>query len=168
MSNSITNQEPKPLDYKAKELEIKDGVRSQEAIVNQSPKGNVVNTITVNEVKEFDKKNDSKQDVDVEELKKEVAKKATIHEFAEGTVLTDKILSEVKSGDIVKVANMEFVANNKVNQSPRSISGKMLGAVTASSITVISLDWVKGEELEPTMTTLTIPTEPVETAEEQE
>ena len=75
-----------------------------------------------------------------------------IHNFAEGTILTEEILSKVKSGDILKVNNMEFVVNNKTNQTPRSITGKMIGAVSESTITIIELDWVIGEELEPTIT----------------
>ena len=82
-----------------------------------------------------------------------------VHEFEEGTILTDAILAKVKSGDIVKVLQMEFVVNNKVNESPRCITGQMLGAVTSSSISVITLNWVKGSELEPTLTTITIPSE---------
>lgn len=78
---------------------------------------------------------------------------AKIHEFNEGTVLTDAILEEVKSGDIVHVLQMEFVVNNKVNQSPRSITGKMVSAITDHSISVIELDWVKGQELTPQLKT---------------
>lgn len=72
-----------------------------------------------------------------------------VHNFEEGTVLTDDILSEVKSGDIVKMANMEFVVNNKVNQTPRSITGKMIGSIVGDSITIYELNWVLGEALEP-------------------
>ena len=59
------------------------------------------------------------------------------HEFNEGTVLTDEILEEVKSGDIVKVLQMEFVVNNKVNQSPRSITGSIVAAISDNSFSLI-------------------------------
>lgn len=147
----------KVLDYKLTEAkaEIVDGERSQEAVVVQEPKENVVNTISVNEVDDKIKK---VKQCDCEP-NPDVSNCSRIYSFEEATVLTDAILEQVKSGDIVKVANMEFVVNNKVNQSPRSITGKILGAVTSSSITVISLDWVKGQELEPEMITLTIASE---------
>lgn len=74
---------------------------------------------------------------------------ARIHSFDEDTILTDEILSQVKSGDIVRMANMEFVVNNKVNQSPRSITGKMVGSITGDSITIYELDWVEGQALNP-------------------
>lgn len=49
----------KELNYKltGENTELVKGESSQKAIENQSPKGSVVNTITVNEVKELDKKN---------------------------------------------------------------------------------------------------------------
>ena len=49
----------KELNYKltGENTELVKGESSQQAIENQSPKGNVVNTITVDEVKELDKKN---------------------------------------------------------------------------------------------------------------
>lgn len=84
----------------------------------------------------------------------DTSKFAQVHNFEEATILTDDILAEVKSGDIVKVANMEFVVNNKVNQSPRSITGKMVGVISGTSITIAKLDWVKGEELEPELITM--------------
>ena len=165
------------LNYKltGENTELIKGESSQKAIENQSPKGNVVNTITVDEVKELDKKADSKQDADFEALKARVAAlesgsntKATVHEFDEGTVLTDAILSKVKSGDIVKVLQMEFVVNNKVNQSPRSITGSMVGSFTDDLIILVKLNWVKGEELEPTMKTFTFASpEPVEEISEE-
>jgi len=79
-----------------------------------------------------------------------------VHEFDEGTVLTDAILEQIKSGDILKMANMEFVVNNKVNQSPRSIIGCMVSGFTDDSIILIKLNWVKGQELEPIMKTFNI------------
>ena len=163
----------KLLDYPLTEAkpEIVDGERSQEAIVMQEAKEGVVNTITVDEVKELDKKNDSKQDLDLEELKKASQNKVTIHEFDEGTILTDKILSEVKTGDIVKVLQMGFIVSNIESMSPRLITGKTLGAVTESSLTVINLDWFKGQALEPTLQTIIFsapggsqPAEPAEPA----
>ena len=135
--------EPKELNYPLTEAkaEIVDGERKQEAIVNQEPKENVVNTITVDEVKDIAKEDSTPV------IPENVAK---IHNFAEGTILTDEILEQVKSGDIVKMANMEFVVNNKVNQTPRSITGKMVGATNVNSVEILILDWDKDESLSPT------------------
>ena len=74
---------------------------------------------------------------------------AKIHNYEEGIVLTEAILADVKSGDIIKMANLEFVVNNKVNQTPRSITGKCIGQIIGDSITIYELDWEIGEELEP-------------------
>ena len=79
----------------------------------------------------------------------DTSKLATIHNYEEGTVLTTDILDEVKSGDIVKVNQLEFVVNNKVNQTPRSITGKCIGQIVGDSITIYELNWEVGEELEP-------------------
>lgn len=158
----------KQLDYKLTEAkaDLVKGEQSQEAIVNQEPKESVVNTISVNEVKEFDKKNDTKQDVDIEEIKNELSKRATIHNFEEATILTDEILAKVKSGDIVKMASMEFVVNNKVNQTPRSITGKIVDVATEATLTIIILNWVKGQALEPTRVTYSFEEPAVEPTEE--
>lgn len=84
----------------------------------------------------------------------DATKTSTIHNFEEATILTDKILEEVKSGDIVKVNQMEFIVNNKPNENPRSITGTLVGEATESSVTIIKLNWIKGAALEPTMTTV--------------
>lgn len=55
-NNAIVNTEPRELNYKAKATVIRDGEREQKAIVNQEEKGNVVNTISVDEVKEIAEK----------------------------------------------------------------------------------------------------------------
>lgn len=89
-----------------------------------------------------------------EELEEAVRDKATIHTFEEGTILTDDILAKVKSGDIVKVLQMEFLVNNKPNQTPRIITGKMIGVVEDDSISFIELNWVKGQALEPVAKTV--------------
>lgn len=135
----------KELNYKltSENTELVKGESSQKAIENQSPKGNFVNTITVDEVKDIAKK----ENEDTPVLPDNVAQ---IHNFEEGTILTDEILAKIKSGDIVKVLQMEFIVNNKVNQSPRSITGSMVGAALENSLTILKLDWVKGEALEPT------------------
>lgn len=80
-----------------------------------------------------------------------------IHNFEENTILTETILSQVKSGDIVKVNQMEFVVNNKPNESPRSITGKMVTSITTTSISVAVLEWVFEEQLSPTLITLSLP-----------
>lgn len=142
MANAIVNQAPKELKYKAKETEIFNGERLQEAVVNTEPKESVVNTITVDEVKDIAKKENENTPVLPENV-------AQIHNFEESTILTDEILAKVKSGDIVKVLQMEFIVNNKINQSPRSITGSIVGAALENSLTILKLDWVKGEALEP-------------------
>lgn len=87
-----------------------------------------------------------------------------IHEFTEGTVLSDIIWFDLKTGDILKVNNMQFIINvfeTTGEGAYKGVTGKMLGAVTSNSISIISLDWrTVGEgytALEPTLTTLTIP-----------
>ena len=160
----MKDQQPKELNYKPNETIIVDGERSQKAIENTIPKNSVVNTISVDEVKDIAKEA-QEEATELTPAEKawirDMMKKSlvAVHDFAEGTVLTNAILEQVKSGDIVKMANMEFVVNNKVNQTPRSITGQIVGVATESSLSIIKLDWVKGQELEPTTVTYTFETQ---------
>ena len=52
-NNAIVNTEPREQVAKPRTTTLRDGVREQKAIVNQTEKDNVVNTITVDEVKEI-------------------------------------------------------------------------------------------------------------------
>lgn len=88
---------------------------------------------------------------------------ARIHKAFEGVTLTDAIWSGFKTGDILKVNNMQFIINvfeTTGESAYKGVTGTMVGAVTANSITIVTLDWrTVGEgytELEPTLTTLTI------------
>lgn len=145
----------KVVDFKHPELEI--GEQSTPVVVVTPEKKVHANMPIVKDVEEIGGRGDVDQDIDIAALKAKVSQletelesKSTIHEFEEGTVLTDEILTKVKSGDIVKVLQMEFVVNNKANMSPRTISGSIVGAASESSLTILKLDWVKGQELEPT------------------
>lgn len=142
MADPIINQSPKELDYKQKDVVKEDGLREQQAVEVTKPKSNITNTITVEEVKELVKKSESvgptPEPVDLKDYSK-------IHNFEEGTILTDEILAEVKSGDILKVNQMEFIVNNKPNESPRVITGSSVG----STGTILVLNWVKGQALSP-------------------
>ena len=82
---------PKELNYKLTEAkaEIVDGVREQEAIVNQEPKESVVNTITVEEVKEI--------------AEEKLQKKDNVLRFFVNNIkaIDEKILDKLECGDIV-------------------------------------------------------------------
>ena len=75
-----------------------------------------------------------------------------VHVFDEGTVLTDAILSQVKSGDIIKIDQTEMIVNNKPLSNPRKITGHCIASVTASALSIYSIDWSYGEELEEVLT----------------
>lgn len=90
-------------------------------------------------------------------------KACIIHQEQEGTILTNHRWSAYKTGDILKVNNMQFIVNvfeTTGEGAYKGVTGTMVGAVTANSITIASLDWrTVGEgytELHPTLTTLTI------------
>lgn len=87
-----------------------------------------------------------------------------IFDFNEGRILTDLLWSSMKTGDILEVNHMQFIIDvfeTTGEGAYKGVTGKMLGAVTSNSISIISLDWrTVGEgytELEPTLTTITIP-----------
>ena len=89
---------------------------------------------------------------------------AEVINFQEGAVLTDEIWDSLKTGDILKVNNMQFIINvfeTTGEGAYKGVTGTMVGAVSSNSITVATLDWrTVGEghtALEPTLTTLTIP-----------
>lgn len=87
-----------------------------------------------------------------------------IHQEQEGTILTETMWSKFKTGDILKVNNMQFIIDvfeTTGEGAYKGVTGTMVGAVTSNSITIASLDWRTDGEgytaLEPTLTTLTIP-----------
>lgn len=87
--------DPKELNYKLTEAkaEIVDGERSQAAIVNQEAKDSVVNTITVEEVKDIanQKSHESK-------IKDDFPKRYFVDNIKE---IDEKILDELECGDVV-------------------------------------------------------------------
>lgn len=81
----------------------------------------------------------------------DATKFASIHEYEEGTVLTATILGQLKSGDIIKVGNAEFVIDIQVEEETHTITGKMIGSASSDSLSIADLEWTEGEELQPSM-----------------
>lgn len=235
----MANNEPKVLDYQAKEVEKVYEGKSQEAIVNQSPKDTFTNTITVDEVKDIVKKGNDEQHI--EEILAELEKKADkigelphftvkindnvlnfitdnkvadkliviktengydyigyflnygspkysflfmrgatlysaqislsgkkfsdifgstyrsqlvkdtdvslIWDFPEGTILNYGRLSQMKSGDTVKVGTNYFVIAIDTSSSPTKVVGNCISSISSTSMTVAILSWEQNEEL---------------------
>lgn len=93
MADPIINQAPKPLDYKQKEVVKEDGIREQQAIENTKPKGSVVNTVTVEEVKEIadEKSHEAK-------IKDDFPKRYFVNNIK---AIDEKILDKLECGDMV-------------------------------------------------------------------
>lgn len=87
-----------------------------------------------------------------------------IREIIEGQKLVDFIWYDLKTGDILKVGNYQFIINvfeTTGEGAYKGVTGNCVVSVTANSITIASIDWrTVGEgytELHPTLTTITIP-----------
>jgi len=143
----------KELNYKltGENTELVKGESSQKAIENQEPKGSITNTVTVNEVKELDKKNDNRQDADIERLEQELPEKieqgieSSLVNGSLKTVLQNKSLSVSEFPLTSDIDTQHLVVNAGLlpNGDMEDLSESDISKLTLTLNRIINKGWLK-------------------------